>query len=185
MKSTTQLAKKYGVSSQTIRNWVKTGKLEVKERTQGGHFRIQEKIERRFIYARVSSAKQKSSMERQLKLLSEKYPEHEQLCDIASAFNFQRKGLKTILESAMSGTPTQVVVTTQDRVARSGFGLIQWIVELHGGEIISLENNIKTESFNTTELIGFITSFCNSYYGKRSASRRKASSIKKDKNLSK
>ncbi len=145
MKSTTQLAKKYGVSSQTIRNWIKSGKFEVKEKTEGGHFRIEEKIEKRFIYARVSSNKQKSSITRQIELLSKKYPKHEQLFDIATAFNFERKGLKTILESAMSGASVEVVVTTQDRLARSGFGLIKWIIELHGGEIILLENNIKTK----------------------------------------
>ena len=180
MKSTTQLAKKHGVSSQTIRNWIKSGKIDAPKRTIGGHFRIQEKAERRFIYARVSSSKQKTTVERQLELLSEKYPKHEQLSDIASAFNFQRKGLKTILESAMSGSSVEVVVTTHDRLARSGLELIRWIIELHGGRIISLEESAKTENFDTKELIGFITSFCNSYYGKRSAQRRKDNSIKKD-----
>ena len=173
MKSTTQLAKRYGVSSQTIRNWIKSGKLEIEQVTEGGHFRIKENIERRFIYARVSSRKQQSSIEKQLKLLSEKYPKHEQLIDIASAFNFERKGLKTILECAMSGTSIEVVVTTQDRLARSGFQLIKWIIELYGGKIITMDREIKTEKFDTTELIGFITSFCNSYYGKRSAERKK------------
>ena len=182
MKSTTQLAKKHGVSSQTIRNWIKSGKIDAPERTIGGHFRIQEKAERRFIYARVSSSKQKASIERQLELLSEKYPEHEQLSDIASAFNFQRKGLKTILESAMSGSSVEVVVTTQDRLARSGFKLIKWIIELHGGEVVTLEKSTSTEEFDTDELIGFITSFCNSHYGKRSA-RRKSDSLEKDKIL--
>ena len=180
MKSTTQLAKKHGVSSQTIRNWIKSGKIDAPKRTIGGHFRIQEKAERRFIYARVSSSKQKTSIERQLELLSEKYPKHEQLSDIASAFNFQRKGLKTILESAMSGSSVEVVVTARDRLARSGLELIRWIIELHGGRIISLEESAKTENFDTKELIGFIISFCNSYYGKRSAQRRKDNSIKKD-----
>jgi excisionase family DNA binding protein len=173
MKSTTQLAKKYGVSSQTIRNWIRKGKLEVGQVTKGGHFRIKEKIERRFIYARVSSKKQYSSIEEQIKLLSEKYPKHEQLIDIASAFNFERKGLKAILEYAMSGTPVEVVVTSQDRLARSGFQFIRWIIELYGGEIIILDKKIKTKKFDTTELIDFITSFCNSYYGKRSAKRKK------------
>jgi predicted site-specific integrase-resolvase len=176
MKSTTILAKKYGVTSQTIREWIKSGRLKGKvTRTKGGHFRFIEEIEeRKFIYARVSSAKQKKSIDKQLELLSKKYPKYEQLFDIASAFNFQRKGLKTILESAMSGTSTKVVVTTQDRIARSGFGLIKWIIELHGGEIITLEEDSQTkEQFDTKELIGFITSFCNSYYGKRSAVRRK------------
>lgn len=180
MKSTTQLAKKYGVSSQTIRNWIRSGKIEAPSRTLGGHFRVEEKIERRFIYARVSSAKQKSSITTQLELLSKEYPEHEQLFDIASAFNFQRKGLKTILESAMSGIPIEVVVTSQDRLARSGYQLIKWIVELYGGRIISLEENTNTDKFDTNELIGFITSFCNSYYGKRSAERRKSNSLKED-----
>ncbi len=180
MKSTTQLAKKYGVSSQTIRNWIKSGKLYAPKKTMGGHFRIQEKAERRFIYARVSSKKQDTSIKKQLELLSKKYPEHEQLFDIASAFNFQRKGLKTILESAMSGSSVEVVVTTQDRLARSGIEPIRWIIELHGGRVISLEEETKTEKFDTKELIGFITSFCNSYYGKRSAKRRKSNSIKKD-----
>ena len=181
MKSTTKLAKKYGVTSQTIRNWIKAGKLEVKEKTQGGHFRIQEKIERRILYARVSSKKQESSIEKQKKLLQEKYPNAEVIIDVASAFNFERKGLKAILESAMSGSAICVVVTTQDRLARSGFGLIKWVIELHGGEIISLEEEISSETFDTKELIGFITSFCNSHYGKRSAKRRKENnSIKKD-----
>ncbi len=82
--------------------------------------------------------------------MSEKYPKHEQLIDIASAFNFERKGLKTILEYAMSGTPVKVVVTSQDRLARSGFQLIRWIIELYGGEIIILDKKIKTEKFDTT-----------------------------------
>jgi len=84
--------------------------------------------------------------------LSEKYPKHEQLIDIASAFNFERKGLKTILEYAMSGTPVEVVVTSQDRLAKSGFQLIRWIIELYGGEIIILDKKIKTEKFDTTNL---------------------------------
>jgi predicted site-specific integrase-resolvase len=118
------------------------------------HFRIKEKIERRFIYARVSSKKQYSSIEEQIKLLSEKYPKHKLLIDIASAFNFERKGLKAILEYAMSGTPVEVVVTSQDRLSRSGSGfqLVRWIIELYGGEIIILDKKVKTEKFDTTEL---------------------------------
>jgi len=50
----------------------------------------------------------------------------------------------------MSGTPVQVVVTSQDRLARSGFQLIRWIIELYGGEIIILDKKIKTEKFDTT-----------------------------------
>ncbi len=65
--------------------------------------------------------------------------QHEQLIDIASAFNFERKGLKTTLEYAMSGTPVEVVVSSQDRLTRSGFQLIRWIIELYREEIIILD----------------------------------------------
>jgi predicted site-specific integrase-resolvase len=180
MKSTTQLAKKYKVTSQTIRNWIKSGKLEVSSTTKGGHFRIKEKIEKGFIYVRVSSHKQKTSLKTQEEILKRSYPDYEVISDIASAFNFQRKGLKTLLELTMQGTAIEVVATTQDRIARSGFTLIKWLIELQGGRVITMEEEVNTEDFNTKELIGFITSFCNSYYGKRGAKR-----IKENKNLSK
>ena len=179
--STWELAEIDGVTPQTIRRWIKAGKYEKVTTTRGGHVRIEiPTTERRFIYARVSSSKQKSSIDTQVNLLQKKYPEHEVITDIASASNFQRKGLRKILESAMRGDAVSVVVASQDRLARSGFKLIKWIVELHGGEIISLEKSTSSEEFDTNELISFITSFCNSHYGKRSAERRKSSSLKED-----
>ncbi|WP_410493911.1 IS607 family transposase [Endozoicomonas sp. 8E] len=132
-------------------------------------------------YARVSSGKQKSSIDTQKHILLQKHPDAEFLSDIASAFNFERKTLQTILESAVCGNPTHIVVATKDRLARSGFELIKWLVELSGGQIEVLDDpDNACEPFDTQELIGFITSFCNSHYGKRSAKRRKDSSVKKD-----
>ncbi|WP_422448686.1 MULTISPECIES: hypothetical protein [unclassified Endozoicomonas] len=61
-----------------------------------------------------------SSIDTQKSLLLKKHPDSEFIGDIASAFNFKREGLQTILESAMLGNPTLVVVTTKDRLARSG-----------------------------------------------------------------
>lgn len=179
--STTKMAKKYGVTSETIRRWIREGKFSEVKKTNGGHIRIKDNSQRRFLYGRISSAKQQSSLKRQEELLTKEYPKDEFIYDIASAFNFKRKGLKTILELAMSGVTVNIVVTTNDRLARSGLELIRWIIELHGGSITSLEEGTKTETFDTGELIGFITSFCNSYYGKRSAKRRcEGNSIKKD-----
>jgi excisionase family DNA binding protein len=166
------MAKKYGVTSETIRRWIREGKLKEVKKTDGGHIRIKNTEERRFLYGRVSSQKQKSSLEKQEQMLKTKYPNEEFISDIPSAFNFKRKGLKTLLELAMSGASIHIVVTSNDRLIRSGFELIRWIIELHGGTITSLEEGIKTETFDTQELIGFITSFCNSYYGKRSSKRR-------------
>ena len=69
----------------------------------------------------------------------------------------------------------------KDRLARSGFELIKWLIELPGGRIEILDApDSATEAFDTQQLIGFITSLCNSHYGKRSAERRKDSGVKKD-----
>lgn len=176
--STTKVAKQEGVTTETIRRWIREGKYETKI-TEGGHFRIKCKQERRILYARVSSKKQQSSIEKQKEQLLSKYPDSEFIFDIASAFNFQRKGLRKILELSITGNSVEIVVTHRDRLARSGLGLIEWIVSLSGGKIISLNESSKTENFDTKGIVRFITSFCDLYY------RECPENSKKDKNLSK
>lgn len=172
--STTQLAKREGVTTQTIRRYIEAGRYKEVKKTPTGHYRIKIETARRIIcYARVSSNKQHSSLENQKSRLQKLYPGEEIIADTASAFNFKRKGIEAILESVLSGAAVKLVASSQDRIARSGFELIQRLIELSGGEIELLDDEIKTEDFNTTELIAFITSFCNSYYGKRSAKTRK------------
>ncbi|WP_422135595.1 IS607 family transposase [Endozoicomonas sp. ALD040] len=185
--STTKLAKIEGVTSQTMRHKIESGHYEKVKQTSGGHFRIFINQQRKICYTRVSSGKQKSSIDTQKRILLKEHPDAEFISDIASAFNFKRKGLQTILESPVCGNPTHIVVATKNRLARSGFELIKWLVELSGGHIEVLDDpDNACEPFDTQELIGFITSFCNSHYGKRSAKRRKGrkgrkeSSIKKD-----
>ena len=179
--STTKLAKIEGVTTQTIRRRIENDFYDKVKQTEGGHYRVFINQQRRICYARVSSSKQKSSIDTQKRILLEQYPDTEFISDVASAFNFKRKGLQTILESAMLGHSVHIVVATKDRLARSGFELIKWLVELSGGRIEILDDSDKTcEAFDTTELIGFITSFCNSHYGKRSAERRKSNRIEKD-----
>jgi putative resolvase len=183
--STTTLAKIEGVTTQTIRRKIESGLYDKVKQTEGGHYRVFIRQQRRVCYARVSSSKQKSSIDTQKHILLKRYPDAECISDVASAFNFKRKGLQTLLESAMLGHSIHIVVTTKDRLARSGFELIKWLVELSGGRIEILDDsNNASESFDTAELIGFITSFCNSHYGKRSAKRRQNNSLKKDQVLS-
>jgi len=109
---------------------------------------------------------------RQKQLLKAKYPEARFICDIASGFNQNRRGYKTILESAIFGTPQHLVATTSNRITRTGLGLIKWLIELSGEKVELLEESDNSEQFDTKTLIAFITSAINSNEGKRSASRR-------------
>lgn len=179
--STTILARIEGLTTQTIRRRIESGGYDNVKQTEGGHFRVFITQQRRICYARVSSSKQQTSIATQKRILLERYPNAEFISNIALAFNFKRKGLQTILESAILGHLIHVVVATIDRLARSGFELIKRLVELSGGRVEILDDpNDITESFDTAELIGFITSFCNSHYGKRSSERHKSNSIEEN-----
>ena len=176
-----RLAKNECVTTQTIRRKIQNGFYEKYKVTSGGHYRVFIRQQRIICYARVSSSKQKSSIETQKIILLGQFPDAEFISDIASAFNFKRKGLQAILESAMQGHSLFIVVATKDRLARAGFDLIKWLVELSGGQIKILDGeSAPSESFDTEELIGFITSFCNSHYGKRSAKIRRDISLEKN-----
>jgi predicted site-specific integrase-resolvase len=183
-RSVGYLAKREGVVRQTIQKWIKNGKYETVKRTEGGHFRVWiEEEPLIFYYARVSTNKQKSSLETQISLLKAKGGEKnaKEIKDIGSGFNFNRQGFKTILERSLSGIPCIIVATTSDRITRTGFGLIKRIIELSGGQIRLLEEDIEeSESFDTESLVSFITSYIASYNGKRSSERRKGSNNYKE-----
>ena len=172
--STTRLARREKVTSQTIRRWINEGRYERYEKTLGGHLRIFVESEPDVIlYARVSSKKQASSIDTQSRLLHEKYPGQSIVSDVASGFNFKRRGFKALLERALLGEPIRVVATTSDRITRSGFPLVRHIFELSGGGIELLKEHDSADQFDVRYLIAYITSFCNSTYGKRSSQRHK------------
>lgn len=174
-KTPKELADFYGVTRQTIFNWINDGKFDRIQKTKGNHNRIWVETDHTTIgYCRISSSEQKSSLDTQEEIIRKKYPKIRIVKDIGSGFNFKRKEFKAILEQCLQGTSIKIVATTQDRITRTGFEFIKWIIELYGGSIELLENKDSTdESFDTETLISFITSFVNSYYGKRSSNRNK------------
>jgi predicted site-specific integrase-resolvase len=140
----------------------------------GGHYRVWCEPDNRPVigYCRVSSRKQASSLNTQEQIIKNEYPETEIVKDIGSGFNFSRRGLTSVLERAMQGDAVTVVVTTQDRLCRTAFPLLKWLVELHGGSVIALEEDDTTDKFDTRTLLAFLTSFCASHHGKRSGRRK-------------
>ena len=99
--STTKLAQIKGVTSETIRRWIREGKYET-TRNHGGHYRIIYQDELQVIlYARVSSSKQKTSLIKQEELLKDEYPQSKFLSDVGSGFNFKRRNFVRILEQVL------------------------------------------------------------------------------------
>lgn len=127
------------------------------------------------IYCRVSSKNQIEDLARQVEFLKSKYPTYRIITDCASGLNFKRKGLKTILELAMSKSIGEVVVAYKDRLSRFGFDLINSIISLGGGKtrVINSEEKISSSEQEMAEdLLSIIHIYNCRQMGKRRYAKR-------------
>ena len=165
-------AKHFGVTRQTLRAWARNGKLD-SIRTEGGQYRYSicknDKPNKKFIYARVSSQKQKHDLERQIKFLKEKHPEHTVIKDIGSGINFKRKGLQTILDQVFKKNCKEVVVYSKDRLSRFANELLEHVFKQFGTRLVYVnKKTVKSDSEELAEdLMAVITVFSARYHGKR------------------
>lgn len=190
--SVEQAAALSGLHPNTIRRWADEGKI-YSTRTKGGHRRVDiseylmpkpaEDAPREYTicYCRVSSAKQRDDLKRQVEYMREKYPEAEIVKEIGSGINFKRKGLCGILERAMQGDVIKVVVAYRDRLARFGADLIDFILRQNGGKLVVLnEVSLSPEQELTRDLLTILHVFSCRLHGLRKYKRE----ISKDTDLS-
>jgi putative resolvase len=132
------------VSEKTLRNWDRDGLIAtIRTPTSQRRYDIDSVLGAKTtrvvaIYARVSSAKQKEDLQRQIDFLQEKYPNGKLYKDIGGGLNFKRRGLLSLLESVLSGNVESIVVGHQDRLARFGVDLIRWICEQKDCKLVVL-----------------------------------------------
>ena len=137
--STKEARKILGVTSQTLRNWSDQGKIGSIISPSGVHLYSKQNVygianvslvapeKRKIAYCRVGS--QKDDLKRQTDFFREKYPDCEVVTDVASGLNWKRRGFQAILESAMSGDISELVVAHKDRLCRFSFDIIKTILE--------------------------------------------------------
>jgi predicted site-specific integrase-resolvase len=172
---------------QTLYRMEEKGLIDVK-RTNGGHrlYNLNKylrenniidpsKAKYRICYCRVSSKKQEKDLQRQIKLMQKKYPDHMIIRDIGSGLNMNRKGLKKILEMAIEGCIIEVVITYKDRLARFGYDLIEWLIDKYsGGKIKILNKNEKEtpEEEITKNILQIMNVYVAKINGRRSGKNR-------------
>jgi predicted site-specific integrase-resolvase len=158
-----EASKMLGVCPDSLRKWADNGEINC-IRTKSGQRRYdvdsyigKSTTSTTICYCRVSSHKQRDDLERQVEFLRNQYPNAEFVRDIGSGLNFNRKGLKTILERAMSGINITLVVVHRDRLARFGVDLIRQVVEQSGGKLVILDETILSpEQELADELLNII-----------------------------
>ncbi|WP_324282187.1 IS607 family transposase [Cyanobacterium aponinum UTEX 3221] len=181
-----QAAKTLGVSTQTLRNWDKTGKIKV-IRTPTGLRRydlssiVGDAQGTTVIYARVSSYKQREDLDRQADYLQSLYPEAEVIKEIGSGLNYRRQKLKTLLERILSGNVQRLVVAHKDRLARFGFDLFKFLCELNSCELVVCNNSsLSPEREMVEDILAIVHVFSCRLYGLRKYKKQ----IKEDTSLS-
>ena len=183
--STKKVTEILGVTAQTLRNWDKEGKLKPSYvKSNGYRYYSEESIlsytqERKTKknlnvvgYARVSSKKQSDDLERQINNLntyiSSKYDSFDIITDIGSGINYNKPGLKKLIEKINKKEVDLIIVLYKDRLLRFGFELVEYFAELNNVKIEVLDKIDKNQDEELVEdLVQIITAFSCKIQGKR------------------
>jgi excisionase family DNA binding protein len=171
-----------GVSVVTLRRWNKLGKL-TSFRTFGNHRRFNlndildiinpSRNKLHVAYARVSSHDQKKDLETQCKRLELiiKQNEHEMLIsDLGSGLNYNKNGLKKLINLITSQQVHTLYLTHKDRLLRFGSELIFSLCKKFGTKVVIVDD-VQTTTFEqelVQDVIELMTVFSAKLYGKRS-----------------
>ncbi len=189
-----QAAAVIGVAASTLRRWEEEGRFVPKLRTVGGHRRYcLTEIEKAFLgkesakkprktlaYARVSSSDQKLDLKRQMKAL-QTYCKNEKrpfalISDLGSGLNYNKRGLRKLIEEIASGQVERLVVTHRDRLVRFGTPLLFKLCEFHGTQVVILHEHGELKRSFEEELaregIELMTVYCARVYGHRAHQNR-------------
>lgn len=179
-----------GVSIDTLRRWERTGKI-TSLRTEGGHRRYEKKelikfkkddsLEHRITiaYCRVSSSDQKEDLQRQIENVSQyciaNGYQFQVISDLGSGLNYNKKGLRELIELICSNQIERIVVNYKDRLIRFGFELIEQLCGIYNVriEVINLTEDKTYEEELVEDVLSVITVFSAKLYGSKSHKSKK------------
>ena len=122
-------------------------------------------------YVRVSSMNQKDDLERQKKIMTDKYPNNIIIEDIGSGLNLNKRGIKKIIHLAIAGKVKELVIAYRDRLTRFGYELIEELITKYSqGKIIIISENEKLEP--EEEIVKDIMAIMNVYVAKMNGLRK-------------
>lgn len=189
--STKTVAELLGVTSQTLRNWDREGKLKPSYVKSNGYryysedsilSYTQERKTKKTLnvvgYARVSSKKQIDDLNRQIENLrtyiESKYETYEIISDVGSGINYTKPGLQKLIEKINRKEVDLIIVLYKDRLLRFGFELIEYFATLNNVKIEVLDKINKSENQELVEdLVQIVTVFSCKLQGKRKSKTKK------------
>ena len=185
-----EAAEVLGVSITTLRRWEAEGKLAA-QHTAGGHrrydlaklkpelFHCAPSERKTLAYARVSSHDQKDDLERQKQVLelycAKQGWTFEVIADLGSGMNYNKKGLKRLLDDIIEDKVGRLGVTHKDRLLRFGAELVFAICEAKEVEVLIINKGVDTtfEEDVAKDMPEIITVFSARLYGSCSRKNQK------------
>jgi predicted site-specific integrase-resolvase len=177
-------AEQQGVHPQTAYRWFRAGTLPVPARKMGKLILVGEldsKPERRgltAVYARVSSADQRSDLDRQVARVSAWATANGLSVDrivteVGSGLNGKRRRFLSLLNDQ---SVTTIVVEHRDRFARFGSEYVAASLQASGRRLIVIDV-AEVDDDLVRDMTEVLTSFCARLYGKRAAANRAAKAL--------
>ena len=183
-----EAAKLLGVSIQTLRRWEETGYLIPARRSKGNtrYYNLDQLIGAKKVesdltvaYARVSSHDQKEDLKRQAEVLAAYCTKQgwnfQVIQDLGSGMNYQKKGLRTLIDLILERKISRLVLTHKDRLLRFGAELIFALCEAKQIEVILINkgDEVSFEEELAQDVLEIITVFSARLYGSRSKKNKK------------
>ena len=179
------------ISRQTLTKYVKDGLIEVETLPNGRYeynensvykFLNKDLKRKTYIYARVSTSKQKRDLENQIELLKQfcftnGYVISGIYSDIASGINFEKRNdFFKMIDEIIDNKVERVVITYKDRLSRVGFDLFYHLFKKYNCEIVIM-SEVGSEKLDSQEIFEEIVSLLHCYSMKL-YSKRKIQKIK-------
>ena len=174
------------ITRPTLTKYVKTGQIKVVIKGNGRYdydadsvYKMLNKdIERKtYIYARVSTPKQKADLDNQIQLLKtfcfqNGYVINGIFQDIASGISFEKRTqFFNMLDDIIAGKVNKIIITYKDRLSRVGFELFSYLFKKYGCEIIVI-SEVGSEKIDSQEIFEEIISLLHCYSIKLYSSRK-------------
>ena len=179
------------ITRPTLTKYVKQGLVKVEKLPNGRYEYDSERVysflnkdmkRKTYIYARVSTLKQKPDLDNQIELLkqfcfSNGYTISGIYSDIASGISFEKRNdFFKMLDDIIDNKVERVVITYKDRLSRIGFDLFYHLFQKYNCEIVIM-SEVGSEKLDRQEIFEEIVSLLHCY-SMKFYSKRKIQKVK-------
>lgn len=179
-----EMAKRLGITVQTLQNWDNNGKLKAHRTPTNRRYYTEDQYQAytglqnntkrlNVLYARVSTYGQKDDLQDQLVFIRQ-YANakgiiiNQEFTDIGSGLNYKRKKWNQLLDMVIQDKINQIFITYQDRFIRFGFDWFDNLCKQHGTKIIVINNpHTSPDQELVNDLVSIIHVFSCRLYGLR------------------